>query len=289
MHRSIVYGLLAVLLWSTVATAFKLALNDFSVIQLLALSVSISAVVLWIVVLSSSSRANIKPTLRKRFKLLALAGLLNPAAYYLVLFEAYDRLPAQIAQPVNYTWAIAFSWLAVPFLKKPLRRVDKIASVLGYLGVVVIALQGKSPADFDIDLLGLSLALFSTLLWAGYWLLSTRISGDAVVNLAVSFSVAVPVVWLIVFYSGEAWPQNPSYLSVLWVGLFEMSLTFLLWQKALSSAVNVSKVANLIFLSPFISLILIGVILGEQLHLTTFAGLALILVAVLWQQRSKTS
>ena len=289
MHRSIVYGLLAVLLWSTVATAFKLALNDFSVIQLLALSVSISAVVLWVVVLSSSSRANIKPTLRKRFKLLALAGLLNPAAYYLVLFEAYDRLPAQIAQPVNYTWAIAFSWLAVPFLKKPLRRVDKIASVLGYLGVVVIALQGKSPADFDIDLLGLSLALFSTLLWAGYWLLSTRISGDAVVNLAVSFSVAVPVVWLIVFSSGEAWPQNPSYLSVLWVGLFEMSITFLLWQKALSSAVNVSKVANLIFLSPFISLILIGVILGEQLHLTTFAGLALILVAVLWQQRSKTS
>ncbi|MEQ3697237.1 MAG: DMT family transporter [Pseudomonadales bacterium] len=289
MHRSIVYGLLAVLLWSTVATAFKLALNDFSVIQLLALSVSISAVVLWIVVLSSSSRATIKPTLRKRFKLLALAGLLNPAAYYLVLFEAYDRLPAQIAQPVNYTWAIAFSWLAVPFLKKPLRRVDKIASVLGYLGVVVIALQGKSPADFDIDLLGLSLALFSTLLWAGYWLLSTRISGDAVVNLAVSFSVAVPVVWLIVFYSGEAWPQNPSYLSVIWVGLFEMSITFLLWQKALSSAVNVSKVANLIFLSPFISLILIGVILGEQLHLTTFAGLALILVAVLWQQRSKTS
>lgn len=289
MHRSIVYGLLAVLLWSTVATAFKLALKDFSVIQLLALSVSISAVVLWVVVLSSSSRANIRPTLRKRFKLLALAGLLNPAAYYLVLFEAYDRLPAQIAQPVNYTWAIAFSWLAVPFLKKPLRPVDKIASILGYFGVVVIALQGKSPANFDIDLLGLSLALFSTLLWAGYWLLSTKLGGDAVVNLAISFSVAVPVVWLMVFYSGEVWPQNPSYLSVVWVGLFEMSITFLLWQKALSSAVNVSKVANLIFLSPFISLILIGVILGEQLHLTTFAGLVLILVAVLWQQRSKTT
>ncbi|WP_298635083.1 DMT family transporter [uncultured Umboniibacter sp.] len=289
MHRSILYGLLAVLLWSTVATAFKLALKDFSVIQLLALSVSISAVVLWVVVLASSSRANIRPTFRKRFKLLALAGLLNPATYYLVLFEAYDRLPAQIAQPVNYTWAIAFSWLAVPFLKKPLRRVDKIASVLGYLGVVVIALQGKSPADFDIDLLGLSLALFSTLLWAGYWLLATRISGDAVVNLAISFSVAVPLVWSMVLYSGEVWPQNPSYLSVIWVGLFEMSITFLLWQKALSSAVNVSKVANLIFLSPFISLILIGVILGEQLHLTTFAGLALILVAVIWQQRSKTT
>lgn len=287
MHPSILYGLAAVLLWSTVATAFKLALKDFSVIQLLALSVTVSTLVLWLVVFSTSSRANIQTTFRRRFSLLALAGLLNPAAYYLVLFEAYDRLPAQIAQPVNYTWAIAFSWLAVPLLKKPLRRVDKIASVLGYFGVVVIALQGKSPAEFDIDLLGLSLALFSTLLWAGYWLLSTKISGDSLVNLAISFSVALPAVWLMVFYSGESWPDNPSYASVLWVGLFEMSITFLLWQKALSTAVNVSKVANLIFLSPFISLILIGLILGEQLHVTTFVGLALILTAVLWQQRSK--
>ena len=288
MHRSIIYGLFAVLLWSTVATAFKLALRDFSVLQLLSLSVSISAIVLWLVVLFSSSRHQVIPTLRKRFKLLVIAGLLNPVAYYLVLFEAYDRLPAQIAQPVNYTWAIAFSWLAVPFLKQPLRRVDKLASILGYFGVVVIALQGRSLAEFNIDLWGLSLALLSTVLWAGYWLLSTRLEGDAVVNLAISFSVAVPAVWILTIMSSTPWPTEANFVSVLWVGLFEMSITFLLWQRALSSAPNVSKVANLIFLSPFISLILIALVLGETLHITTFVGLSLILTAVIWQQRSRS-
>ena len=33
-------------------------------------------------------------------------GLLNPVAYYLVLFKAYDLLPAQVAQPINYAWPI---------------------------------------------------------------------------------------------------------------------------------------------------------------------------------------
>jgi hypothetical protein len=32
------------------------------------------------------------------------------------LFEAYDRLPAQVAQALNYTWALTLTLLAVPVL-----------------------------------------------------------------------------------------------------------------------------------------------------------------------------
>ena len=34
-----------------------------------------------------------------------LPGLLNPCLYYLVLFKAYELLPAQQAQALNYSWA----------------------------------------------------------------------------------------------------------------------------------------------------------------------------------------
>ena len=64
-------------------------------------------------------------------------ALLNPVLYYLVLFEAYDRLPAQIAQPLNYTWAITLALLAVPLLGQRLSGRDMLAVLLGYGGVVI--------------------------------------------------------------------------------------------------------------------------------------------------------
>ena len=43
----------------------------------------------------------------------AALGFLNPFLYYVVLFKAYDLLPAQEAQPLNYTWAITLAILFV--------------------------------------------------------------------------------------------------------------------------------------------------------------------------------
>jgi Na+-translocating ferredoxin:NAD+ oxidoreductase RnfE subunit len=45
-RRALLLGLAAVLLWSTAATAFKLALAELSVLQLLAVAVSTSALAL---------------------------------------------------------------------------------------------------------------------------------------------------------------------------------------------------------------------------------------------------
>jgi drug/metabolite transporter (DMT)-like permease len=45
-RQALLYGLCAVLLWSTVATAFKLALRELDVLQLVAYSVSCSALAL---------------------------------------------------------------------------------------------------------------------------------------------------------------------------------------------------------------------------------------------------
>jgi drug/metabolite transporter (DMT)-like permease len=46
----------------------------------------------------------------------AMMGFLNPFLYYLILFKAYDLLPAQEAQPLNYTWGLVLPLLSVPLL-----------------------------------------------------------------------------------------------------------------------------------------------------------------------------
>ena len=71
---------------------------------------------------------------------------------------------------------------------------------------------------------------------------------------------------------------------MIYVGLFEMGITFVLWLSALKLTQNTARVSNLIFASPFISLVLLANIIGEQIHPTTLIGLMLIVFGLVIQQ-----
>jgi drug/metabolite transporter (DMT)-like permease len=284
-RKALLLGLTAVLLWSTVATAFKLALRELDVFQLVAYAVLISAVALLVLVVIQGKLALLKDYARNHLSFYLALALLNPLLYYLVLLRAYDLLPAQQAQPINYTWAITLALLAVPLLGQKLSGRDIMAIIMGYGGVVIIATRGRLlEMQFD-SLEGVILALASTVLWALYWLLSTRNPRDPVVSLCLNFLLAAPCALVIcATFSTLVLPSLRGTMAAAWVGLFEMGVTFALWSTALRLASGVARIGNLIFLSPLISLVLIASVLGEVIHPATLVGLALILPAVLLQQ-----
>ncbi|WP_027852764.1 DMT family transporter [Marinobacterium litorale] len=284
--RAMLLGASAVFLWSTVATAFKLSLQWLTPVQLLAWASLVSLLVLALAVSWQRLWPAVFEALRARPLYCLMLGIINPAAYYLILFRAYDLLPAQQAQALNYTWALTLSLLAIPLLKQPLRVRDMVALAGGYLGALVIATRGDLLSlQFD-SLEGVVLAMLSTLFWALYWILNTRSSAPASATLLICFLIGTPLVWLTMVMQGE-WvvPSGQALLGVVWVGLFEMGLTFMLWLGAMRAAVHVSRVSNLIFLSPFLSLIFIRYLLEETIAPATFVGLALIVCAVIYQQR----
>jgi len=214
-------------------------------------------------------------------------GLLNPFLYYLVLFEAYDRLPAQVAQPLNFTWALTLSWLSVPLLGQKLRRKDFLAGVVCYFGVVIIATRGDL-AGLRVDSpLGVALALGSTILWALYWIGNRRSSLDPVVGLFLGFVWALPFVTAATALLSDFRFGLPGVLGGLYVGAFEMGFTFVLWLTALRLTTSTARVANLIFLAPFISLVFIRIFLGELIAPATLVGLALIVGGLWWQGRDR--
>ena len=57
------------------------------------------------------------------------------------------------------------------------------------------------------------------------------------------------------------------------------------WLNAIKLSTNASQVANLIFISPFISLFLISFIVGETILLSTFIGLIFIIIGLVIQQK----
>ncbi|MDW6002544.1 DMT family transporter [Vibrio mangrovi] len=284
--RALMFGISAVLLWSTVATAFKLTLAQLTPIQMLAVACVISSAVLLAICTLQRQLRHIIPTFTANPGYFILSGLINPLCYYLILFQAYRLLPASQAQSINYSWAITLTIMAAVFLKQQIRRQDYLAAVLCYLGVLIIATQGNLLALHFDSPLGVGLALLSTLLWAGYWILNTQNKADPVIGLLLGFLIATPCIIALSLYEDADWshitPQG--WLSAVYVGLFEMGITFFLWLNALKQTRHTARISNLIFISPFISLVLLSVIIHEQIHPSTILGLICIIGGLVIQQ-----
>jgi len=283
------YGLTAVLLWSTVASAFKIGLDLTSVIYLLTGASFFSLLVLISVLLLRKELVSALRSLWKYRYISIKLGMLNPVLYYLILFEAYDRLPAQIAQPINYTWAIVLGLLAVPFLGRKISRWDVAGMFVAYGGVFLLSVAGKNLPG-GVDSVGIVLALVSTLIWATYWLLNIKDSRPPILALFQNFLYALPVLICIAYFNSS--PLDLSYkvvASMAYIGLFEMGFTFILWQAALQTTEYTSRISSLIFLSPFVSLFIINQVLGEPLQVLTFVGLAIIILGLGLQRIGKPS
>jgi drug/metabolite transporter (DMT)-like permease len=285
-RRACLLGLATVLIWSTVATAFKIALRHLDHLQLLLVADAVSVLTLAVILAAQGRLSLLRGLDRRELLRCALLGALNPFLYYTVLFKAYALLPAQVAQPLNYTWAITLSLLSVPLLGQKLTRRDLAAICVSYAGVVVLSTQGNPTAlDFGSPL-GVALALGSTLIWALYWIGNTRSATDPVLALFLNFAFALPLVLGATLLFSEMPPTSAEgLLAAAYVGVFEMGVSFVLWLSALRLTSSAARIGNLIFLSPFLSLVLISAILGEDIHATTYAGLVLILGGNLLQKR----
>ncbi len=284
-RRAVVFALYAVLLWSTVATAFKLSLVYLSPVELLLYSTLFSTFVLGTILSWNNKLKLIFQCSKKEYLLSILLGFLSPFLYYLILFKAYNLLPAQQAQPINYTWAITLSLLSVPLLKHKIVWQQWLALVISYLGVVIISTEGR-PFDLEFtNSLGVFLALASTVIWSLYWIFNTRDKRDPVVGLFLNFVFSIPFIisYYILTEEVRLIPIK-GIMGAAYVGLFEMGICFVLWLMAMKLTDNTTKISNLIFLSPFLSLILIHFILGEHIVAGTFVGLILIIIGLIIQQ-----
>ena len=284
-QKATLFGLSAVILWSTVATAFKLSLRVLNPTELLLYSGTFSTLVLGVLLLAQGKLNLILKSQPREYLLSLLLGILNPFLYYLVLFKAYALLPAQQAQPLNYTWAITLALLAVPLLKQKIGLHTWLALLISYCGVVVISTEGHPFSLHFTDPLGVFLALASTIIWSLYWIFNTRDQRDPVVALFLNFLCSFPfMVGYYLLTCDLRMPPLAGLLGAAYIGTFEMGACFVLWLLALKLTTNAARISNLIFLSPFLSLVLIHLLVGEEILPATFVGLVLIIAGQLCQR-----
>ena len=290
-RQAYVYALLTVLFWSTVASAFKIALRHLEFHHLLLYAAAVSMTVLFFICLAQGKHPLILQSTRGEVFRSALLGLITPFLYYLILFKAYSLLPAQEAQPLNFTWPIMLVLLSMAVLRQRIGLRSIAAILVCFLGVFVISTRGDLLGFHFSNPLGAFLALSSSLLWATFWIVNVKDRRDEVVKLLLNFSFGFLYTFTLVFLIAP--PGRPSWQGIAgaaYVGLFEMGITFILWLKALSLSRTTAEVSHLVYFSPFLSLIVIHFVVGEEIRAATWIGLSLIvggvLIQELWGRRS---
>jgi drug/metabolite transporter (DMT)-like permease len=284
-RKALMYALLAILCWSTVASAFKISLRHLDPLNLLLFSSVISTLMLFILLISQRKWPDLRRIRPGDMRNAMIRGVLNPFLYYVVLFKAYTLLRAQEAGTLNYIWPITLVLLSVPFLKQKISIWSMVAIAISFLGIVVISTEGRiSTLEFR-EPVGVLLALGSSIFWSFYWILNVRDQQDEIIKLFLNFLTGTFLVLItVLIFSKPVWPTIEGMAGAIYIGLFEMSLAFFFWLKALKHAENTARVSNLVYLSPFISLMIIRLSIGETILLSTFFGLLLIVIGIILQQ-----
>ena len=287
---SYIYAGLTILFWSTVPTAFKISLGELDILPMLTIASLTSTFILFIVVLTGKKTHFLLLTTRKDLLNSAILGLINPFLYYLILLKAYQLLPAQVAQPLNMIWPIILVFLSVPILKQKIEKKSYLALFVSFTGVYIISSQGRLFNPGHSDLTGVLLASGSSVFWAFYFILNVKDKRDEGVKLLLNFVFGSIYLLLTMLISGK-WPIETGLKGAAasaYVGIFEMGISFFFWLKALQLAKTTAKVSNLVYLSPFLSLVFVHYILHETVYYTTLLGLILIISGIFIQNnRSK--
>jgi drug/metabolite transporter (DMT)-like permease len=289
-HTAYFYAIIAVLFWATSASAFKLSLRHVGNLPLLFLASATSTAIFALYLVATGRLGKLKTLTRRDYLWSAALGFLNPFLYYVVLFKAYSLLLAQEAQPINFVWPLTLVLLSIPLLGQRIRLSSILAILISFGGVVVIATRPEKASDI-LDFrfsngYGVALALGSTVIWALFWIYNAKDRCEEAVRLFLNFVFATAYILLALLVTRQTrMPPWKGLLGGAYIGLFEMGITFLAWLKALKLAKTTAHVVNLIYLVPFLSLLVIALVLGETILPSTLVGLVLIITGIVLQKR----
>lgn len=280
-----IFAGLTILCWSTVASVFKIALASFNIFYLLFIAnVTALSVYLFIIIISGKITQIFTGTFISYIKSM-LMGFLNPFLYYIVLIRAYSLLPAQIAQPLNFIWPITLTLLGIPFLGYKFSFHSFAGLLMSFAGVFFIASRGNIRSFNFEEPAGILLALGSSVFWAFYWIMNVKDTREDTIKLFLNFFFSAVYISIVMIIRGEFQIHlMPRLWPAIYLGIFEMGITFIFWLKALQMAQYPDRIANAIYLTPFISLIIIHIVLGERIYVTSVIGLFLIVSGIIYQK-----
>ncbi|QXE01456.1 EamA family transporter [Terribacillus sp. DMT04] len=270
------FVLLAAMLWGTTGTAQTFAPAAAHPIAVGSVRLAIGGICLLVVLLIFGQFH------RKGWPVrLTLLAAFSMACYQPLFFSAVQQTGVAVGTVIGIGSAPIFSGLLeAVFLNKRPAIVWWAATLLSICGCLLLFLTGESVT---IQPVGIVLALGAGLAFAGYTLLSSKIvqNKSSLEATAVIFILGAVLLVPFLFLFNMNWILQPSGIAVsLHLGLITTAIAYFLFSSGLKK-VPASSAVTLSLAEPLTAAVLGVVLVGEELAILSWAGIALLLVGII--------
>ena len=283
MKKNYLYALLTVFIWGSLATVAKLLLSEFPNLQTLFIGSIFAFIALLIINIKKGLIKKLKNYSLRDYLIMAALGFLGLFVYSALYYYGLSRLTSQEACILNYLWPIMIVLFSCIILKEKFTLTKAIAMLCSFLGIIILS-AGKGELQGENAIAGIICCIIAAACYGLFSVLNKKADYDQ--------NIAMMVIWLAVsVFSGvlgaftEDWKsiEGVQWLGMIWLGVFINAIAYLLWALALNGTKNTAKIANLAYLTPFISVVISALVLKEELSLRAIIALVFIVGGILLQ------
>lgn len=285
MKKAYFYAFVSVFFWSTTTSVSKLLLHSISTMQVMAVSSVFAALFLLLVNVKKGNMKQLKTYKPRDYLVLTGVGFLGMFLYRMLLFFGVARLLASQAMIVNYLWPIMAVLAGCVLLKEKLTARKAIAVLMSFLGVIIVTTGGNLKSLSGTNLTGTICCAVAAVLYGVFVAINKGLKYDSFVSMMFYNAVAAICAILGTLFSGETLlltlPQN---LGLAWVGVCNTAIGFVAWDLAMKTG-DTAKIANIAYITPFLSLVVAYFLLGDPITVWSVGGLVVIVAGIFLQMK----
>ena len=285
MKKQYLYALLSVVCWSTMTPVSKTLLHSVSGFEVQLWRAGTAALSLLVILLVRGQERDLLALVRRHGPRLVWYGFVGFFLYTTLHLFSLTVLSGQLTSVVNYLWPIFTVCLSSLMLGEPYTAGDLWALALSFAGVAVATLGSGAGASLTrASVLGLIATVVAALGYAWFSVVNKRLGENQTLCMFVYNLTSAVFVLPLALHAGIGPYSAAQVCGLSWLGISGGALGSLFWAMALECG-DAAKIANLSYGSPALSVLICGTVLGEGLHLSSFAGLGLILTGFFVQKR----
>lgn len=283
MKKNYIYALITVFIWATMATVVKKMLFDIPNLEALAISSYFAFLFLLIVNVKNGMLKEMKNYSIKEYGIMSGLGFVGLFLYSALYYYGLTQLSSQEACILNYLWPIMLVVFSCIIIKEPMTVMKGVAMACSFVGIIILSM-GNGFSSTGNSSLGIISCIVAAACYGLFSVLNKKIDFNQ--------NISMMVIWLVVAISAtifgvmtETWVpiKGIQWLGILWLGIIIDAVAYLLWALALKGVKNTAKIANLAYLTPFLSVILSAFFLEEKIKVQALVALVFIIGGVLLQ------
>jgi len=160
-----------------------------------------------------------------------------------------------------------------------------IAVVMSFLGVVIVTSNGSLAGFTGSSLTGAGYCILAAVSYGLFVVLNKRLSYESSLSMMLYYIESAVIAASYVLLTGQMPSLNGAQsLGLVWIGMGDYAIAYVSWALAMKAG-QTAKIANLAYITPFLSLLVAHFCLGDPITLWSVGGLAVIIAGIFLQMK----